>query len=115
MTGTLSCLKEQCRKLRVENNVIRTREKEMGSKFRITEDMIMAMKGRANTAKRYEEQLKLKCSSLEKALEAASNKPPTVVKVPCHEKTKVEMQLIKECQKKVKDKKVYIMIGVCLK
>ena len=87
--------------MQVDINVIRSREKEMESKLRIAEDTVLAMKGRANTSKRYEEQLKLKCSSLEAALEAASTKPPRVVKVPCHDKTRVEMQLIKECQKKV--------------
>ena len=102
MTGSVSCLREQCRKLQVENNLIKSKEKEVENKLHIAEDMILALKGRASTSKRYEEQLKLKCSSLEKALDAASCRPPQVVKVPCHEKTKVEMELIKECQKKVR-------------
>ena len=61
------------------------------------------MKGRANSAKRYEEQLKLKVRSLEHALDAAACRPPTVVKVPSVERSsRVEMELLRECKKKVR-------------
>lgn len=102
MTSALTCLREQCKKLQVGNNLLKSREKELGEKLRITEDMILSLKGRANSAKRYEEQLKFKCSSLERALEVSSKKPPTIVKVPDEERSsRMEMELMKECRKKV--------------
>lgn len=101
VTSALSCLREQCRKMQVEQNFLRSREKDLQDKLRITEDMILAMKGRASSTKRYEEQLKQKCRSLEQALEIARVRSPNIVKVPCLEKSRVEMELLKECRRKV--------------
>ena len=100
LSCSLTCLREQVKKLQVELNLSQARVKELQDKLKITE-MILAMKDRANSAKRYEEQLKLKCCTLEQALEVAKA-CPTVVKCPSQERpSRVEMQLLKDCKKKV--------------
>lgn len=103
LTSSLSALREQCRKLQVDHNFLKAREKELEARLKIGEDMILAMKGRANSSRKVEEQLRCKCTSLERALELA-NLRPTVCRVPI-EKTRVELELIKECKKKVSSRR----------
>lgn len=93
-------MREQCRKLQIDNKFLKARENELEERLKIGEDMILAMRGRANSSRKVEEQLKSKCTSLERALELANSRP-AACRVPNHVKTRVELELIKECKKKV--------------
>ncbi len=75
--------------------------KELHDRLKNSEGVVMAMKGRANNARKYEKELKSKCSTLEKALEVTSARSPIVVKVHSSEKTREELRLMEECRKKV--------------
>lgn len=105
LSSALCCLREQLRKLQVEHNYHCTRQQELQDKLKISENMILALKGRAASAKRYEEQLKLKCRSLEQALQLYKEQASAVAKVPSRECSrtcgKVELELLKDCRKKV--------------
>lgn len=98
LTSSLSGMREQCRKIQADSHFLKSREKELEERLKIGEDMILALRGRGNSARRIEEQLKIKCSSLERALEIA-NARPAAVRVPA-EKTRVELELIRECKRK---------------
>lgn len=95
-------MKEMNITLCAENQCLETRVSELQEKLRSAEGTIYAMKGRAANSKRHKENLKLKCSSLEKALEVVNSRSPTVVKVQSTERTREELRLMELCRKKVK-------------
>ena len=82
----------------MDNNFLKSREKELEDRLKIGEDMILALRGRTTSARKMEEQLKTKVTTLERALEVANSRPAPA-RVPT--RTKVELELIKECKKKV--------------
>lgn len=101
LTNSLCTMKEQCRKLQVDSKFLHCHGKELEDRLKISEDMILALRGRASSSKKMEERLRDKCSSLERALDTASVQARAAVRVPVQEKTRVELELLKECKKKV--------------
>lgn len=101
LTHSLSSMREQCRKLRGENAILKERKKEVDEKLHAADNMILAMKGRATSCRKLEERLRGKISCLEEAVEVANSRPPTIIHVPCQERSRTELKLIKDCKSKV--------------
>jgi len=88
--------------LKTERDSLTISQDRVQQKLDSTENVLLAFKGRAANTKKFEEQLKNKCSALQAALEAATSRAPSVVKVsPGPKRTREELKLREECRKKV--------------
>jgi hypothetical protein len=105
LTSSLACSREQCRKLQVDNNFLKSRETELEDRIKIAENMIIAMKGRASNSRKLEERLRSQITGLERALELANARPATC-RISHPEKTRIELELLRECKKKVSQNSV---------
>ena len=98
----LSDMRKHCETLKTERDRLINSQERLQNKLESSENMLLALKGRAANTKKYEEQLKSKCSALQAALEAATTRGPSIVKVsPGPKRTREELKLREECRKKV--------------
>ena len=69
-------------------------------KLKHSQEEVLALKGRLTNSRKSHDQLQVKCSELDRALnEATTTKSPTVVKVAS--RSKEEIRLLTECKRKV--------------
>lgn len=79
--------------------MLKTELESLQQKLKHSQDDVLATRGRLTTSKKLNEQLRLKFSELDKALNEATSKSPTVIKVAS--RSKEELRLLTECKKKV--------------
>lgn len=102
MVQQLTGLKEQYSVFHKQIDELNTIQNKLQHKLTTSHGELQALKGHALNTNKYKKQLEAKCSTLETALELVSNQAPTIVKLsPGPQRTRAELRLRQECQKKV--------------
>ena len=99
LSARVSSLHEQCRVLKAGNDQLQSTLTAAQQRYKQSQDEVLALKGRLASTRKSNEQLQMKCSSLEQVVDTLQSRSPTVVKVPT--KSREEVRLIEECRRKV--------------
>ncbi len=91
--------KDRCHTLRTDNTQLASSLTSTQDKYRYSHNEVLALKGRLTNVQKVQEQLQMKCTSLEHTVKTLTLQPPTVTKVAS--RSREETRLTEECKRKV--------------